>query len=205
MKITWYGHACFLVETAEGSAVLDPYSPGSVPGLRLPALTADLVLCSHEHGDHNWRDGVTLTGRNAALSVSRLDTWHDEVGGLRRGANAVTVLEAEGLRVIHMGDLGHMLSAKQLEQLGTVDVLLLPVGGFYTIGPETAWDLARAIRPKILVPMHYRGAGFGFDVLSPVEDFLALAENVRRLDGNVLEPDKLTTPVTAVLRCPVEA
>ena len=204
MKITWYGHSCFLVETAEGSVVLDPYSPGSVPGLRMPALSADLVLCSHEHGDHNWRDGVTLTGRKAELAVTRIDTWHDEVKGLRRGPNKVTVLEAEGLRVAHMGDLGHRLSPKQLARLGAVDVLLLPVGGFYTIGPEQARDVARAIAPKILVPMHYRGEGFGYDVIGPVEDFLALAENVQRLDTNVLEPDKLTTPVTAVLRCPVE-
>ena len=205
MKITWYGHSCFLVETADGTVVFDPYSPGSVPGLRLPPLTADLVLCSHEHGDHSWRDGVTLTGNATRVAITRMDTWHDEFKGLRRGANTVTVLEAEGLRLAHMGDLGHMLSGRQLEQLGAVDVLLLPVGGFYTIGPETAWELARKIEPRILVPMHYRGEGFGYDVIAPVEEFLALAEHVQRLDTNVLEPDKLAAPVTAVLRCPVES
>ena len=204
MKITWYGHSCFLVETREGSAVFDPYEPGSIPGLRLPALTADAVICSHEHFDHNARSAVRLTGREPAFALRRIDSWHDEVQGRKRGANTITVLEAEGLRLAHMGDLGHMLGKEQLEQLGAVDILLLPVGGFYTIGPETARELAKAIRPGILIPMHYRGAGFGFAELAPVEDFLSPAENVLRLDTNVLEPDKLTTPVTAVLRCPAE-
>ena len=204
MRITWYGHSCFLVETAEGSLVFDPYGPESIPGLRLPPLTADLVICSHEHFDHNARDCIKLSGDPVGFRLVQMDTWHDEAQGRKRGANTITVLEAEGLRLAHLGDLGHMLSRAQLEQLGTIDILMLPVGGFYTIGPETAWELAQAIRPKILIPMHYRGTGFGFDVIAPVEDFLALAENVLRLDSNVLEPDKLATPVTAVLRCPVK-
>ena len=204
MTITWYGHSCFLVETREGSAVFDPYEPESIPGLRLPALTADAVICSHEHFDHNARACIRLSGDPVGFRLAQMDTWHDEVQGRKRGANTITVLEAEGLRLAHIGDLGHMLSRAQLEQLGAVDILLLPVGGFYTIGPETAWELAKAIRPKILIPMHFRGPGFGFAELAPVEDFLSLAENVLRLNSNVLEPDKLTTPVTAVLRCPVK-
>lgn len=204
MKITWYGHSCFLVETAEGSAVLDPYAPGSVPGLRLPPLTADLTLCSHEHRDHGCRAAVKPSGRTPSLHVETLDTWHDEEGGSLRGPNTVHLLEAEGLRLAHLGDLGHMLSPEQIAALGRVDILLIPVGGHYTIGPETAAELADALRPGITVPMHYRGAGFGYDVIGPVEDFLRRRGPVRELDSNVLLPETLETPCTVRLRCPTQ-
>ncbi len=204
MKLTWYGHSCFLVETAEGSAVLDPYAPGSVPGLTLPPLRADLVLCSHGHRDHGHAQGVTLTGETPALRVETLDTWHDDKGGALRGPNTVHILEAEGLRLAHLGDLGHMLSREQIQALGRIDILLIPVGGHYTIGPETAAEVVRALRPGITVPMHYRGAGFGYDVIGPVEDFTRLCGPVLHLDGNVLCPEGLETPATVLLRCPVE-
>lgn len=203
MRLTWYGHSCFLVETEEGSALLDPYGPGSVPGLKLPRLTADLVLCSHGHRDHGYREGVELSGKTPSLRVEELPVFHDDQGGALRGPNVIHVLEAEGLRLAHLGDLGHPLSPAQLAALGSVDILLIPVGGHYTIGPETAADLAEALRPGITVPMHYRGAGFGYDVIGPVEDFLRLRDPVLRLESNVLRPEELTTPVTAVLRCPV--
>ena len=202
MKLTWLGHSCFLVETAAGSALLDPYAPGSVPGLRLPELTADLVLCSHGHRDHGYREGVKLSGREPAFSVSTLDTWHDDRGGALRGPNTVHILEAEGLRLAHLGDLGHMLSPEQIAALGRVDILLIPVGGHYTIGPDTAAELAKAVGAGVTVPMHYRGANFGYDVICPVEPFLQRRERVLRLESNVLRPEELETPVTAVLRCP---
>ena len=204
MKITWYGHSCFLVETAEGSAVLDPYAPGSVPGLELPKLRADLALCSHEHRDHGYREGVSLSGRMPTLRVEKLETFHDEKSGALRGPNTVHVLEAEGLRLAHLGDLGHMLSEEQIRSLGRVDILLIPVGGHYTIGPETAAELAEALRPGITVPMHYRGEGFGYEVIGPAEPFLRRRERVVRLESNVLRPEELEKPVTAVLRCPVK-
>ena len=191
MKITWYAHSCFLVETEDGSAVLDPYAPGSVPGLSLPPLEADLVLCSHEHSDHNFRRGVKRSGKEAKLHIERIESFHDEKQGALRGPNTIHVLEAEGLRVVHLGDLGHMLS------------LLIPVGGYFTIGPEQAAALAERLQPSITVPMHYRGAGFGYEVIGPVEDFLCRRDKVLRLETNVLRPEELETPVTVVLRCPV--
>ncbi len=203
MKLTWYGHSCFLVETAEGSALLDPYSPGSVPGLQLPEITADLVLCSHGHRDHGYREGVKLSGKTPTLRVEPLETFHDEKGGALRGPNTVHILEAEGLRVVHLGDLGHMLSPQQIAALGRVDLLLIPVGGHYTIDAETAAKLAAAIGAGITVPMHYRGAGFGYDVISTVEPFLSRQGEVQRLDSNVLTPERRETPVTVLLSCPV--
>lgn len=204
MKITWYGHSCFLVETKGGSVVFDPYSPGSVPGLTLPPLRADAVVCSHEHRDHCYSQAVTLSGRGASLNLRQIDTWHDERSGCLRGSNRITVLESEDLRLAHLGDLGHMLSPEQRDALGPVDVLLIPVGGYYTIDAATAAKLAEVVGARITVPMHYRGEGFGYEVISTVEDFLRLSKNVIRLDSNVLEPERIPGRATVVLRCPVD-
>jgi len=201
MKITWCGHSCFLVETAAGSAVLDPYAPGSVPGLTLPQLAADLVLCSHGHGDHGYAQGVALSGRKPGFTVTAIPCFHDEQGGRLRGENRIHVIEAEGLRIAHLGDLGHPLSQEQLAALGQLDVLLIPVGGHYTIGPETAAETAKAVGARITVPMHYRGAGFGYDVIGPVEKFTALMSGVRFSDSNVFDPAQ-EQPGVLVLRCP---
>ena len=204
MKLTWYGHSCFLLESEEGSAVLDPYAPGSVPGLRLPPLRADAVVCSHGHRDHGYAEGVTLSGKTTRLQVETLETFHDSDGGRLRGSNTVHILQAEGLRLAHLGDLGHPLSPEQIAALGRIDVLMIPVGGYYTIGPETAAAIVRALRPGLTLPMHYRGEGFGYDVIGPVEDFVKLCGPVRRLAENVLRPESMEPPLTVLLRCPTE-
>ena len=205
MKLIWYGHSCFLLETAEGSAVFDPYAPGSVPGWRMPPLTADCALCSHQHSDHNWAGGVTLTGRRPGFKLETLDTWHDGEHGALRGPNSIHMVEAEGLRVAHLGDLGHELSLEQRAALGRIDVLMIPVGGFFTIDAKQAARTAEQIGAPIVIPMHYRGKGFGYDKIGPVEDFLALRSDVLRLETNVVEPGALKTPVTAVPAVPEEA
>lgn len=201
MTLTWYGHSCFLLDSAEGSAVFDPYSPGSVPGLTMPPLRADAVICSHGHSDHSFAAGVTLSGKTAGFKLRRFETWHDDARGAKRGANTMTLLEAEGLRVLHMGDLGHMLGAETLAEIGRVDVLLIPVGGFYTIDAAQAAELAGKIASKICVPMHYRGDGFGYDVTGTVDEFLRLAGGeICRISGSTFNPAELTAPVTLVPR-----
>lgn len=202
MKLTWYGHACFLVETAEGSVVFDPYAPGSVPGLKLPPLRADAVACSHGHRDHGYAAGVALSGRKPGFTLRTIPCFHDDRGGALRGENRITVLEAEGLRLVHLGDLGHALSAEQLAAVGRPGVLLIPVGGHYTIGPAEAEALVHALRPRLTIPMHYRGEGFGYDVIGPVEDFAGRFERVTRWPSNVLDPAEAGEGVV-VLRCPV--
>ena len=205
MKLTWYGHSCFLLETAEGSVVFDPYAPGSVPGVELPPeLEADAVLCSHGHRDHGYAAGVKLSGREPGFRVKKLDCWHDEKQGALRGKNTIYVVEAEGRRIAHLGDLGHELSPAQLTALGRVDLLLIPVGGHYTIDAKTADRVARKIGAALTVPMHYRGRGFGYGVIGPVEDFLALCDEVVRLDSNVMDPELIRGPVTVALKCPVK-
>lgn len=199
MTLTWYGHSCFLLETELGSVVFDPYAPGSVPGLSLPPLTADSVLCSHQHADHNYARSVTLSGKAPAFSLFRLSCFHDGQRGVLRGENIVSLIEAEGVRLLHLGDLGHELSPAQLSALGRVDVLLIPVGGYYTIDAVTADKVSRSLSAKLVIPMHYRGEGFGYDLIAPVDDFLALSDNVRRFDGNVLSLTQPLERMTAVL------
>ena len=184
MKLTWYGHSCFLVESAEGSALFDPYAPESVPGWRLPPLTADMVLASHGHADHSYAAGVALTGRKSGFRVTELSAFHDDQQGRKRGENVIRVIESEGLRVAHLGDLGHGLTSALTDALQNLDVLLLPVGGFYTIGPREAMQIVEELKPRCTVPMHYSGRGFGYGVIAPVEDFLQLAGSYTRLQTN---------------------
>ncbi len=200
MKIEWHGHSCFRLETAEGSAVFDPYIDGMVPGLSPLRLTADAVFCSHEHADHNAADKVTLTGRTPTFTVASLPSFHDDRRGLKRGKNTVRILSAEGLRVAHLGDLGHMPGKKLLDALMGVDALLLPVGGFFTIDPVTAKAVADAVEARVVIPMHYRLGGMGFPQIAELSAFTDLCDNVVTCEGNSLELTADTPAQTAVLR-----
>ena len=204
MRIVWNGHSCFTLESNQGTVVLDPYQPDSVPGLAPLSLRADLALCSHGHRDHNAREAVQLTGAAPALQIQELHTFHDPEGGALRGENTIHVITAEGLRVAHLGDLGCWPDPELLEQLRDLDAFLIPVGGYYTIDARQARRLAQELRPRVTIPMHYRGAGFGYDVIAPLEDYLALCggDNVVRYPGNALELTRDTPAQTAVLACP---
>ena len=200
MKLTWYGHSCFMMESRAGRVVFDPYADGSVPGLTLPRLTADLVLCSHGHADHAGEDKVTLTGEQTDYTVETLCCWHDDAGGTKRGENLIRIVSGGGARVCHLGDVGHMLSKGQIKAIGHVDALLIPVGGFYTIDAAAARELADAIDAQLVIPMHYRGEGFGFDELDTVEPFAALSKNVEYAEGSSIELPDFGAPRTVVLK-----
>lgn len=199
MKLTWYGHSCFKLENDSTSVVFDPYAPGSVPGCTLPEISADAVLCSHGHGDHSFADGVKLTGKAPSFGLVQVSTFHDDALGKKRGNNVVSVVEMDGMRVCHLGDLGHELTAQQISAIGKVDVLLIPVGGYYTIGASTAAKVVSSLSPRIVVPMHYRGDGFGYDVIGPVDDFLEYSDDVRYINGNSIEISVQSYEMTAVL------
>ena len=187
MKLTYNGHACFTLEHRGFRVVLDPFDD-HVPGYPVPVQQAEAVYCSHGHGDHAYTQAITLTGTGEnPFAVTEVATCHDDCGGEKRGSNTVRVLEADGIRVCHLGDLGHMLTPAQLAAIGPVDLLLVPVGGFYTIGPETAQAVCQALGAKAVVPMHYRRGRQGFDVIADVEDFLALRTDVVRAGTNRLE------------------
>jgi len=200
MTITWYGHACFALEAECGSIVFDPYAPGKVPGWELPALRADAVVCSHGHADHNWAEGVALTGKAFTGRITQIPSFHDDRRGALRGENLITLTEVEGLRVVHMGDIGCPLTKEQIEKLGRVDVLMIPVGGHYTVDAAQAREIAEALGAAIVIPMHFRGDGFGYDVISTVEPFLKLAGNVKEIAGMSYTVDLADAPATIVFR-----
>ena len=200
IQIIWHGHACFSVRCRDYTVVLDPYEDGSIPGLPPLRLEADMVLCSHGHHDHNAVSCVTLRqGRACPFTVTELPTFHDDQGGALRGRNTIRILEADGLRVAHFGDLGCALTPEQEKALQNLDAALIPVGGFFTIGPAEAAALAARLRPRVLIPMHYKLGKTGLPMIAELDDFLALADHVVRWPGNELTLDQSIAPQTAVL------
>jgi L-ascorbate metabolism protein UlaG (beta-lactamase superfamily) len=167
--------------------VLDPYDDAI--GLALPKLSAEIVTVSHDHADHNAANKVKGTSKRdvpfvitesgeyeiGRISVFGAKTYHDDEKGAKRGTNIVYTVLVDGLRICHLGDLGHDLTADQLDEIGTIDILLCPVGGEYTIGPEQAVKTIRSLEPSIVVPMHYRTPEHDqqrFAQLKTLEDFL---------------------------------
>ena len=172
--IRWLGHAAYKITMGESSVVLDPFAPGTVPGFKDICETADLVLCSHGHHDHNHADAVTLTGKAPAFTVEKIETFHDDVQGAKRGPNTIHILSFDGVRVVHFGDLGCPLTEEQAAALTGADVVLIPVGGFYTIDAAAAKTVIEQIKPKTAIPMHYRTDKSGLGAIAPLDDFLAL-------------------------------
>ena len=169
MEVTYAGHSCFKIKGKNASAVFDPFDPEKV-GFKLPKLEADIVCVSHSHDDHNFVGGVkgTEVGKNPFLvkdpgeydikgvHIEGLSTYHDAVSGKERGKNIIYYAELDGFFFLHLGDLGHMLSEAVLEELNTVDVLFIPVGGIYTIDYKMAMDVISEVEPSFVIPMHYQ-------------------------------------------------
>jgi L-ascorbate metabolism protein UlaG (beta-lactamase superfamily) len=187
MKLKWLGHSAFILTSDSGTKVLtDPYESGSYDGaVGYGPITerVDVVTVSHAHPDHYCEDGLPRgfqcikepgPHQVAGISISGLKTYHDASKGKERGRNIVYLIEMDGIRVCHLGDLGHTLSSADLQALGKVDVLLIPVGGFYTIGPKEALAVMKSISPSITIPMHFKTDSLGFPI-KPAEDFLSLA------------------------------
>lgn len=169
MKITWYGQACFklLVKTKNGNKITiitDPFSKEI--GLNPPRGTADIVTVSHDHYDHNnikafSGEPFIIEGAGEydvkGIFVKGIYSFHDNSQGEERGVNTIYVIEVEDMKICHLGDLGQkQLSSNQLDQIGDVDVLMIPVGGIYTINGSEAVQIINSIEPKIVIPMHYK-------------------------------------------------
>ncbi len=190
------GHSSFLLRGKTGTVVCDPFDPKMV-GFKFSSVKADIVTISHDHQDHNRAalvNGVkkVISGPGEyevmGISILGLPSYHDEKEGANRGKNTIYVLEIDGLRICHLGDLGHKLSENLLEDLSHIDILLIPVGGEYTIGPSGAVAVIQEIEPMIVIPMHYQVPGLNpeiFAKLAPVEEFLKevglRVENVHKL------------------------
>ena len=173
VKIRWLGHACYEISYGDFTLITDPYEDESVPGLGKLRLRADAVYCSHGHHDHNFAAAVTLSGRAAPadFSLEEFTSAHDDCGGQKRGMNTVRIFHFGTVRVAHLGDLGEYPSAELLAALQGADALLIPIGGFYTIDAQTAQRIVAETAPRCVLPMHYRSARFGFDVLQELSDF----------------------------------
>ena len=198
-KLTWYGQSCFLLETAAGTRiVMDPIPKGI--GYELPqGMKADVVTISHEHFDHNNVGFVTgkprvIRGLTADkkgwarvdekfkdVSIRSVGVYHDAERGAARGLDTVFIFEVGGVRIAHLGDLGHVLNDEQLAAIGAVDVLLVPVGGKFTIDAAKATRVIEQLRPRLMViPMHYRTDAVTIKELEPIGLFLEGKTNVRR-------------------------
>jgi L-ascorbate metabolism protein UlaG (beta-lactamase superfamily) len=189
MKIKYLGHATFVITSNKGVRIItDPYATG--PDLTYGEITesADVVTVSHYHHDHGNvaavkgnPEVVNRAGRSVAKGIefNGIASYHDEAGGSLRGGNIIFCFEMDGVRVCHLGDLGHRLGDKQLKEIGSVDVLLIPVGGFYTIDAKVATEVCDQLKPRVTIPMHYKTEK-GLAGISGVEGFLSGKANVSR-------------------------
>lgn len=183
MDITFLGHASFRLKGKTASLVTDPFDP-EVVGFSFPKVSADIVTISHDHEDHNKAELVKDVKKVVSgpgeyeindVSIIGISSYHDNKKGAKRGKNTIYVIEMDGRRIVHLGDLGHKLSEKFIEKVGSVDVLIIPVGGEYTIDATQATELVRAIEPRITIPMHFKVPKLNpetFSKISSVEPFL---------------------------------
>lgn len=183
MDITYLGHSAFRIKGKAATVITDPFDPQMV-GIKFPKVSGDIVTVSHNHNDHNYLSGVVDTKRViegpgeyeiGGVSIVGYKTFHDAKNGEERGKNTVYVYEMEDLRLCHLGDLGHELSNTLIEEIGNIDILMIPVGGFYTINAEVASKVSQAIEASIVLPMHYKTEDMADSLkekLSSVDDFL---------------------------------
>ena len=192
MNISWYGHSCFKIQTKpkrgyeEVTIVTDPFD--KTIGLRPPQGQADIVTISHSHHDHS--DPSFLKGDPFVIdspgeysikkiSIQGIDSFHDDEKGEKRGRNSIFVIESEEIKVCHLGDLGHILTENQVEAIGEVDILFIPVGGKYTIEPEQVKEVISQLEPNVVVPMHYKISGLKLDISDEKPFFSIMGEKVK--------------------------
>jgi L-ascorbate metabolism protein UlaG (beta-lactamase superfamily) len=213
VKVKWLGHSCFLITSEKGTRIItDPYTVGGPIKYGEIKETADVVTVSHEHSDHNnvasvggkpqvFKGGAPITFQDVKLTS--VPTYHDENKGRDRGPNLIVCMEMDGMKLCHLGDLGHPLSAQEITLVGNVDVLLLPVGGFFTVPPAVAAEVAARIRPKAVIPMHYKTEKCGYPI-APIDEFLKNKENVNKINGSEVEfkADKLPSAIQIIVLQP---
>lgn len=181
MRVRWHGHSCFEV-SGSVQVVTDPHDGKSL-GIAPPKAKADLVLVSHDHFDHNCarmvrkQDSSVLSDPvmtvERGVRVEGIEAFHDETRGSKRGKVVLFRFELDGLSFCHLGDLGHDLDEQAVDRIAPVDLLFVPVGDVFTIGPEVAKGIVDKVAPKVAVPMHYRTQGLSLSI-KPVQDFLNL-------------------------------
>lgn len=204
MKVKWLGHASFLITSDNGTKIItDPYKTGGGINYKEIKESADIVTISHEHGDHNnagtvggnpqvFKGGTPVEIKGVKLTG--ISTYHDENNGKDRGPNTIVCMEMDDLRLCHLGDLGHQLSPEQITQIGNVDILLIPVGGFFTINAAVATTVSNSLKPKVIIPMHFKNESCGYPI-GNVEEFLKNKDNCTTENVSEVEFKKEKLPV----------
>lgn len=197
MKIRWNGHSSFTITANDGTVIVtDPYKPGAFGGgigYQKIDVEPDIVTVSHEHDDHNYVDGfrgpfeVVRDSRTVkGIELKAVDSFHDENEGKDRGLNKIISFTVDGISVCHLGDLGHPITPEQVSRIGKVDVLFVPVGGYYTIDHFQAVDAVHKLLPKVIIPMHFKTDKCGFPI-SEVSEFTKEMEEVREVGADEVE------------------
>lgn len=193
MVITWFGHSCFLMETSKGQKILtDPFPPAL--GYDLYSGPIDYTTISHYHFDHGYTKALPTDCKIIDsvgsfefedLKIIGLPSYHDCLKGSIRGTNIIFIFEIDGFRLCHLGDLGYILSADEIDLIGSIDVLFIPIGGNFTLGAREAFLLCKKINPKIIMPMHYKTSKISYPI-SGVDLFLNLIKKGEKLSSNTI-------------------
>lgn len=203
MKIKFLAHATFLITADDGTRIItDPYKTGGEFQYAAINEAADIVTVSHEHFDHNYTDGVKGkpaifrdSGNAKGISFKTVKTAHDDTGGSQRGDNMVFVFDIDGMKVAHLGDLGHLLTEEQAAAIGDVDIVLVPVGGFFTIDAKTASENAAKLKAKVIIPMHYKTDRCDLPIAA-IDIFLVGKTNVKQTHLSEVTLTPATLPKT---------
>jgi len=199
MKITWLGHAAFLIQSGDTCIVTDPFAERV--GYPIYAGKVDIATVSHDHYDHNaigllqgYPRVVDMPGEHVVhgVQITGLEAWHDKKQGKERGRNIIYKIVMEGLAILHLGDLGHVLSAEMAVRLGKIDILMVPVGGRVTVDAVEALAIVELLKPRIIIPMHYKTPPCTIE-LAPVEGFTMKFDRVVKLPYLLLEGEDLNT------------
>jgi len=204
MKIKYLAHAAFLITSDAGTRIVtDPYETSDALKHDVIKETADIVTVSHDHGDHNNVSAVQGnpkvvrgTSEVKGLKIKAVPTAHDDKGGSQRGKNTVFCFEVDNVNICHAGDLGHVLTTEQVKAIGKVDVLMIPVGGFFTIDAKTAAKVGDQLKPKVIIPMHFKTEKISFPI-SGVDEFIKGKSNVTRVNSIEIELKAGKLPASA--------
>ena len=206
MELKWLGHACFRITHKGYSVVIDPYNSKYTSGYPLLRTEADKLLVSHEHYGHNFREGVRLSGRpesDCPFTITALRVDHDSVGGIMRGTCLIHILEADGLKIAHMGDIGTQLNGGEISRLFGADALLVTAGSCTGLPSQEVWRMSEELFPKAIVPMHYRFGNYGARRLEHIENlinYFEAPEMIHYYDSDTIVIDENTEPQVAVLK-----
>lgn len=207
MEIQWLGHACFRITHKGYTVIIDPYNSDYTTGYpKLSGLRADKLLISHEHYGHNYREAVTLSGKSESenpFTITALTVDHDSVGGIMRHQCLVHILEADGLKIAHMGDIGTRLNGGEVSKLFGADAIMVTAGSCTGLPAQEVWRMTDELFPKVIIPMHYRDGSRGprrLEHINALTDLFEAPEMIHWYDTDTITITEDSEPQVAVLK-----